>query len=320
MIETFRTWNPKGTIKTNYKDGKGITKVWSSSQELLLSRIVHITESYRAQKITLTGRQLYYQLVAGGVIPNAMEIYKRISKFSTDARYGGHIDWNSIEDRGRIPEKHAEWEDVQSLIESAVSSYRLPRWADQDKYVELYCEKQALESVFKPIANRYHIYFGYNKGYSSASTMYDLAKRIKHQIEEGKTTIILYFGDHDASGLDMVRDIEERILEFLTMGNDPIHPVDAADMFEVTQVALNINQVRQYNPPPNPAKMTDPRAKKYVDEWGQSSWELDALNPTILRDLAEQAILEHLDIEKYGAVIEQEEEEIEKLRKFGESI
>jgi len=263
---------------------------------------------------------LYYQLVAGGVIPNAMEIYKRISKFSTDARYGGHINWDSIEDRGRVPEKHAEWEDVQSLIESAVSSYRLPRWADQDEYVELYCEKQALESVLKPIANKWHIYFGYNKGYSSASTMYDLSKRLKSKIEEGKRTTILYFGDHDASGLDMIRDIEERILEFLTMGENPIETIDACELFTVEQVALNMEQVRQHNPPPNPAKMTDPRAKKYVEEYGQSSWELDALNPTILRNMAEREIVKRLDMDKYGEIIEQEQEEIEKLRKFGVEI
>ena len=324
MKEQFREWNPTTNIKMNYKNGNGINKPWEYPQGELLKKIIEITEAYRQQRITLTGRQLYYQLVAQGIIPNAMEIYKRVSKFSTDARYGGFVDWEAIEDRGRVPERHGQWDNVEELIESAVRAYRLPRWDDQDEYVELYCEKQALESVFKPIADRWHIYFGYNKGYSSASTMYDLAKRVKEQLENDKKVTILYFGDHDPSGLDMVRDMRDRITEFLTEGKDedsyPLDPWKVEDTFEVQQVALNIEQVRQYNPPPNPAKFSDPRAKDYIEKYGQVSWELDALNPTILRDLTEQAILEHLDLDKYQAIVQQEKDEIEKLRQFGKTL
>lgn len=320
MKEQFRNWQPNSTININYKNGSGST-VWTYQQEGLLRKIISITEAYRQQHIILTSRQLYYQLVAQGIIPNAIEIYKRMTKFLTDARYGGHVDWEAIEDRGRVPEKHSEWENVESLIESAVQAYRLPRWKDQDEYIELYCEKQALESVFKPIANKWHIYFGYNKGYSSASTMYDLAKRVKEQIDIDKAVTILYFGDHDPSGLDMVRDIEARIKEFLTKGEeDPIDEERVELFFHVQQVALNIDQVNKYNPPPNPAKITDPRAKKYITTWGEKSWELDALNPTILRDLTQQAILEHIDVTKYDAVVQQEKEEIYSLQKFGKTL
>lgn len=321
MIEQFREWNPSKEIKINFIGGTGKEQSWSCPQVELLEKIIKITEEYRKQRITLTGRQLYYQLVAGKIIPNALAVYKRISKFTTDARYGGFIDWDAIEDRGRVPEMHAEWDNVQSLIESAVSAYRLPRWGDQAEYIELYCEKQALESVFKPIADKWHIYFGYNKGYSSASTMYDLAKRVKEQIENGKQVTILYFGDHDSSGLDMIRDIRERITEFLTCGDEPIMDcqIDDDGMFTVQPIALNMAQINQYHPPPDPAKITDPRAKNYIAEFGNNSWELDALNPTILRDLAEEAILEHVDTDMYEQIVEQEKEEIEKLRDFGKT-
>ncbi len=267
--EQFRDWKPKGKLKIKYKDDTGTQNVWEYNQQDLLNKILAILESYNAQNITLTNRQLYYQLVAGAIIPNAVEVYKRICTFLTDARYGGFIDWEAIEDRGRIPEKPSEWENVKSLIESAVYSYRLPRWQNQDAYVELYCEKQAMESVLKPITQKYHIYFGYNKGYSSASTMYELAQRIKEQIENGKDCVILYLGDHDPSGLDMIRDIQERIEEFLTKGDDPVEP-----NFKVLPLALNQQQIKQYNPPPNPAKITDPRAKGYIVQYGNVSWEL----------------------------------------------
>ena len=337
MIETFREWKMRGDLNVKYTDSTGEKKQWSINQEFLLTRITGIVAQYQKQRIVLTNRQLYYQLVASDVIPNADEVYKRICKFLTDARYSGLIDWDAIEDRGRVPTKHAEWENVKELVESACSSYRLPRWNDQEYYVELFCEKQAMESVLKPIAYKYHIYFGYNKGYSSASTMYDLAQRIKQQIEKGKKTIVLYLGDHDPSGLDMVRDIQERIEEFLTKSQEETLMIDQKDedgeditidvdewnvdeYFLVVPIALNMTQITKYNPPPNPAKITDPRAKWYIAKYGKVSWELDALKPEILIDLTDKAIQGYIDLEKYNAWIEKENQQKEALVKFGEEI
>lgn len=319
MIEQFREWNFRGNIKIRYTDGFGKTQIWVKSQEELLKEIVDITNLYLKQNITLTNRQLYYQLVARGIIPNADKIYKRICTFLTDARYGGLIDWEAIEDRGRTPEKHSEWDNIKELIESAVSSYRLPRWQDQDYYIELFCEKQAMESVLKPIADKYHIYFGYNKGYSSASTMYELAQRIKEKIKEGKKAIVFYLGDHDPSGLDMIRDISERINEFLTKGdNEPLYEDDFE--FEVVPLALNMQQIRQYNPPPNPAKITDPRAKGYIEEFGNKSWELDALEPKVLIQITEKGIQQYIDLTKYHDWIDRENQEKKALEEFGDKL
>jgi hypothetical protein len=323
MKEQFREWNFRGDIKVKYTDGSGNKNIWQKNQKELLMQIINIVDNYLSQEITLTNRQLYYQLVSRDIIPNADEIYKRICTFLTDARYGGLIDWEAIEDRGRVPTKSSEWKDIKSLIKSATYSYRLPRWQDQEYYVELYCEKQAMESVLKPVAQKYHVYFGVNKGYSSASTMYDLAQRIKEKINEGKRAIILYLGDHDPSGLDMVRDIHKRICEFLTSGDEVIDIVgDEEDnpYFRIIPLALNMQQIKRYNPPPNPAKITDPRAKWYIGEYGNKSWELDALEPKVLIKIAENGIKEFCDIDKYNHWIEKEDEEKKALEKFGDSL
>ena len=315
MEEKFRDWKPKGILKVNYTDGTGNKQLFSLDANFLLTKIQAIVTQFQGQNIILTNRQLYYQLVASDVIPNADEIYKRICKFLTDSRYGGLIDWEAIEDRGRVPQKPSDWDSIISLIKSACHSYRLPRWQDQNFYVELYCEKQAMESVLKPIAGKYHIYFGYNKGYSSASTMYDLAKRIKEQIDDKKKVVILYLGDHDPSGLDMIRDVRDRIEEFLTGGDDYTEPD-----FEVIPLALNMEQVRKYNPPPNPAKITDPRAKWYKAEYGDMSWELDALNPGVLIELTELGIRRYIDIDKYNSWIELENKQKKSLEDFGKKL
>lgn len=314
-VEKFRDWNIRGDLRVKYTDGAGNIQYWVKNQHELLQGILSIVSQYQDAGISLTNRQLYYQLVATLICPNADEIYKRICKFFTDARYAGLIDWDAIEDRGRVPEMHSQWDSIKSLIESAVYSYRLPRWKDQGKYVELYCEKQAMESILKPVADKYHIYFGYNKGYSSASTMYDLAKRVQNQINDGKHVIILYLGDHDPSGLDMIRDIRDRITEFLTEGNEYTEP-----NFEVIQIALNMEQIRQYNPPPNPAKISDPRAGWYIEKFGRSSWELDALRPDVLIRIAEEGIRAHLDVVKYNKWIELEDKQKRALQRFGDEL
>jgi hypothetical protein len=62
---------------------------------------------------------------------------------------------------------------------------------------------------------------------------------------------------------------------------DPDHEGD----LKVCRLALNMDQIERYNPPPNPAKLTDSRANGYIARYGSSSWELDALEPTVLARL-----------------------------------
>ena len=313
MKEAFRNKKFRKSIKIKYIDASGNEGIFEANQQELTGVICEIVELFAGQGYKLSARQLYYQLVTKDLIPNAEAVYTRILKLLTDLRYNGVVDWSAIEDRGRVPKKHPEWLNVSDLIESALAAYRLPRWSDQEYYIELYCEKQALEGVLKPIADKYHIYFGVNKGYSSASTMYDIAKRMQRQIWDGKYTRILYLGDHDASGLDMVRDIHTRVCEFLRIDEDDVD-------FGVSQIALNMDQIDEYDPPPNPAKQTDPRSKWYIKKYGDKSWELDALEPSVLQEVTEEAILKFIDIDKYNCWVDREEKEAEKLKAFGESV
>ena len=317
MKEQFREKIPSGGMKTKYwiDKNKGVFDHWLTTAEILTAQIVGIVNYYQSIEIKLTNRQLYYQLVGKDLIPNAIEIYKRICTFLTDLRYAGIIDWNSIEDLARVPKKHPEWENLPGIIASAANQYRLPRWKDQPFYLEMYCEKEAGVNVLSTISDKYHMYFGFNKGYSSAAAMYDLASRIKEQIEYDKDVIILYFGDHDPSGLDMIRDIRDRIKEFLTEGN-----IWVAPRFDIIPVSLTMEQIEQFNPPPNTAKITDPRSKWYIERFGEVSWELDAIDAIELRNIAEEAVLEYIDIDKYNAWIEREKKDVKKLIEFGESI
>ena len=317
MLEQFRKWNRRGDISITYKDEHGEKHNWTANQDELLSHILTVVRHYQQINIRLTNRGLYYKLVKANIIPNFIEVYKRLCTFFTDGRYAGIIDWEAIEDSGRVVERKAHWDNIASIVDSAIDQYRLPRWSDQDYYVELYCEKQAMENTLRPVADKYHIYFGFNKGYSSAATIYELANRLNEQIQDGKNTVVLYLGDHDASGLDMIRDIRERVVEFLTKGDNPVEEPVA---FEILPLALTMEQIKQYGPPPNPAKQKDPRAKWYIKQFGNISWELDALDPEVLQAIAEQGILKYLDMEKYNKWIEREDKEKQALIDFSETL
>jgi hypothetical protein len=266
-----------------------------------------IVDEYMAQGLRLTARQLYYQFVARGYIENRVQNYKNLTNLLTDARYAGLIDWDAIEDRGREAAIPSQWNSLQDLVDSAVSAYRLPRWETQPKYCELWVEKQALAGVLEPMADEFHVVLSVNKGYSSASAMFVAAQRFKRR-GHGKPKILFYLGDHDPSGEDMVRDIEDRLVEF------------GVKDLTVIKLALTMPQIEEFDPPPNPAKTTDSRYAKYADEHGDQSWEVDALPPDELQRIIREAFEAEIDEEAMDEIKEKEEKGKEVLRAAAEQM
>lgn len=236
-----------------------------------------ILSEYQASGYDLTIRQLYYQLVARGFIENNQQSYKRTADLVNNARLAGFIDWAMIIDRGRETVTPPTWNDPGEIIRTAAYQFRLDPWKDQNSYIEVMVEKQALEGVLIPVCNQWGVRFTANKGYSSSSTLYETGKRLA-AIEPDKTRFILYLGDHDPSGLDMTRDIKERLTMF------------SGDHVTIERLALNYDQVLALKPPENPAKESDARFYDYVSQYGYASWELDAIEPRALADLVTNAI------------------------------
>lgn len=282
---------------------------FSADREAMLDNIIKVVEKYEAMNITMTLRQLYYQLVSANIIKNNIREYKNLGVLLMQARYAGRVDWDSIEDRGRKPQLPSTFKDIPELIETAVQSYKLDWWENQEEYVELYTEKDALASVLSPLARQYRIPFNVNKGYSSSSALYDASKRFIEKAEIGGETrpcTLLYLGDHDPSGLDMVRDVRTRLAEF------------GADV-DVFHVALTSAQVKEYNPPPNPAKFTDSRAASYISRHGRTCWEVDALPPERMIEIVRSEILLHVDEEAMEEVLEKEKKDKEALKAFAKT-
>lgn len=267
-------------------------KSFSGDALELLYHISEILRNYEAQGYDLSLRQLYYQLVSKNLVENTERSYKNVGTLVSDARLAGMIDWDMIKDRGRVMVKNPHWGTPSQFIENVAPQYRFDLWADQPAYVEVMVEKQALEGVLEPVCRALDVPFMANKGYSSSSAMYEASKRYLKRAEQGKDLFVIYLGDHDPSGIDMSRDVLDRLDLFLkTSLNrcDEIGPNEPA-VLDVKRIALNMDQIEELRPPENPAKITDSRAAAYIKRFGKSSWELDAIEPRQLASLVTDAI------------------------------
>lgn len=249
----------------------------------MITKANEIIAEYAAQGFDLTLRQLYYQFVSRDLIPNTQKDYKNLGSIINDARLAGLIDWETIVDRTRELRALSHWDSPNDIVETCARQFNIDRWAEQPYRPEVWIEKDALVGVFERICNELDIPLLSCRGYTSQSEMWGAAQRMLRYKRMGHTPIVFHFGDHDPSGKDMSRDIVDR-LELFTRGQ-----------MRFERLALNMNQVEQYNPPPNPAKITDSRANAYIAEFGDESWELDALEPSVLEGLVRGAIEEIVD-------------------------
>ncbi len=264
-----------------------------ASSLLIVDQANQIIDEYLSMGFRLTLRQLYYQFVSRDWLPNRQKEYKRLGSIINDARLAGLIDWDAIEDRGRNLQSLATWGSPSSIIDACAGQFRLDLWIDQPNYVEVWVEKEALVGVVGVPCDKWRVPYFACKGYTSQSEMWDAGyNRLRtlaaepngwNRRQPAKKITVLHLGDHDPSGIDMTRDIRDRLSLFVG------RPV------EIVRLALNMDQIEEFNPPPNPAKVTDSRFEGYAAEYGDESWELDALRPDTIAGLIEREIEARVD-------------------------
>lgn len=273
-----------------------IEKRFAPASQDVIETANAIIEEYDAQGFDLTVRQLYYQFVARGLLQNTDREYKRLGGIVNDARLAGLIDWDSISDRTRNLRKLTHWLNPRDILGGVAVGYAVDHWEGQKYRPEVWIEKDALLGVISGVCDELDVPYFSCRGYTSQSEMWRAGQRTANVLKHGYTPLIFHFGDHDPSGIDMTRDITDRLALF-------------AGGVEVRRLALNMDQVNEHNPPPNPAKTTDSRYVGYIDAFGDESWELDALQPQVLADLIREEVLTFRDDDVYEAVIERETEE-----------
>jgi hypothetical protein len=253
-----------------------IEKKFRESSLHIITMANAIIDEYDAQGYTLTLRQLYYQFVARDYITNTQQSYKRLGSIINDGRLAGLIDWDAIEDRTRNRVNNLHLRNPRHAVNLVKDQYRVDMWSNQASRVEVWIEKEALTGVIEDTCRELDVPYFACRGYVSQSEQYAAGVRAREMHNDhDQWTIILHFGDHDPSGIDMTRDNADRLQMFSSYHHNP----------EVRRLALNMDQIELYKPPPNFAKQTDSRFADYEEHYGGQSWELDALEPAVINDL-----------------------------------
>lgn len=255
---------------------------FQSASRVMIKIMNGIIDEYMPAGLRLTVRQLYYQLVARDVIPNNMKSYHLTVRVCTDGRMAGLIDWDAIEDRARHFIRRPNWDSGSDILGAAASSFHKDMWVTQQRRVFVVIEKEALVGVLEGVCHEYDVPLLAAKGYPSVSVLREFAEEdLKRPMSE--EPLVIHLGDHDPSGIDMTRDIVDRLGVFY------------GQPCEVRRIALNMDQVRKHKPPPNPAKQTDARFASYYAAHGASCWELDAMKPDFLSKIVKTEVEKVID-------------------------
>ena len=256
-----------------------------------------IIDEYQQLGFVLTLRQLFYQFVSRPALglTNTFDNYKRLGRTVTDARRAGLIDWDSIEDRTRNVHRLPTWDDPPEIVASCAEQYREDLWSRQPYRPEVWIEKDALTGVIEDVCDEFRAPYFSCRGNVSEPEMYAAGQRFARVVRQGQVPIVVHLGDHDPNGVDMTRDIRERLRMF------------ARREVEVRRIALNLGQVTGL--PPNFAKENDSRYAAYVRQFGTTDcWELDALAPNVIAGLVRHELDTLIDADAWAGAIAGEDD------------
>ena len=234
-------------------------------------------------------RQIYYHLVTVQLLASGK--YDLVKRLMVQARNCGLINMDWIIDKTRQRRRPPVWDNMPEILNAAVNQFRRDWHIDQGTYVEVWLEKHSLEEIFYNVTRGYGVYLVPGGGSQSTPIIWESAQNFKTAIARGQKLKILYFGDLNATGKNMMPDILRRL---------KLYGVANVDLDEV---ALNEADVLQYNLPRNPEKTKDSRAKWFAEKYPNVKYsvELDALSPEILRSKIRTAIESNIDMEKLRA-------------------
>jgi hypothetical protein len=262
----------------------------------------------------MTLRQLYYRLISSGHLQNSQKEYKRLGKVMTRLREDGEVPRTWIVDHVRSTLKPSSWTGLADFGEAVRESYRKNFWASLAHHVEIFVEKDAVAGTIQPVTEEHDIRLRVCRGYSSVSFAGEIAD-LWQRIE--KPIFAYYLGDFDPSGFDLERDLREKLeryserLMWTPKGEMKrssarlAHTVPGSVCW--IRLAVDYEDFDAFDLICLPVKQQDRRAKGFMRQYGHNCAEVDALPPSELRRRVQEAIEEHIDVDRWNKLIEVEE-------------
>ncbi len=238
-------------------------------------------------------RHVFYKVAGVGLIEKTESEYNHtIVRLLVRMRLEGKIPFEWISDSTRWMRKPRTYNDMQDALEATVRAYRRALWPNQTDYVEIWCEKDAIASTLYEETSKWDAPLMVNRGQPSLTFLHEAARYLERL---RKSCWIYYLGDTDRWGREIERKTEERLRQFAP--DTEIH---------FKRIAVTLEQVVEWNLPTRPAKKGD--SGEVV--------EVDAIEPTKLRELVREAINGHIDREVLETTLKIELEERESLRRM----
>jgi len=249
-----------------------------------------------------TVRQVFYQAVVRGLVPkDEGKGYKLVQRRLVKLRETGEIPYGFITDNVRIVRGHNRYAGPDDYARVAAEFYRRDYWSDSPVSVEVWLEKDALAGVLVPVVvEECGLDLHVTRGYASVSYLQSAADFIRG---DGRPTRVYLLTDFDPSGLG----IADTVAAELVRRSSPVEVL-------VERLAVDREQIDEWELPTRPTKTTDSRARAFVREHGTGSVELDAIPPDRLRALVREAIERHMDPGRLRVMRLAEEQERDVLR------
>jgi hypothetical protein len=260
--------------------------------------LVEIVEQFRP----VTVRQVFYQAVNRGLVPKSeTKGYRVVQRRLVALRESGDISHGYIVDGTRYVHGYHRYNDLHEFTTYAAGLYRKDYWATSEVNVEVWLEKDALKGVLIPtVVNECGLGLHVTRGFASITYLQEAAEQIE---ADGRPTYVYVLTDFDPSGVSIAEKIGEELTERAPFSD-----------ITVRRLAVNREQIEQWNLPTRPMKTSDTRASRFQQVYGTDSVELDAVPPDELRQLVKGATDSHMEPWRLQQFRMVEEEERETLR------
>jgi hypothetical protein len=265
------------------------SKIKTARVRTIVDAAIAVLTEYDAAGFAVTLRQLFYRLVADGVLLNCVPDYRNLGRYINQAKEAGTIDWDWVEDRTRMLRGRQRYHSTADLLAAAATDWHMDYWVGQPTRPEVWIEKDALLSIVAPVCNVLDVRYYSLRGWGRPSDKFDAARRFSEYAKIGQSSVVLHAGDYDPTGCSATTNIETELSRYA-------QKLECENFVVVSRIALNKNQIENMNIPPNKIgeeeKSGESRWNGFVRENNGNSdtWELDALRPAVLQDIVRRAI------------------------------
>jgi hypothetical protein len=280
----------------------------SQAEYLTTTKFIEVARVILERQRPMTIRQLFYQMVGladdtkreiGG-FGNSQKDYRRVSRMMTKAREDKRVPWDWIVDRSRPTYEPQVWGDLAGYLHAVKNCYRKDYWLNQRVYCEVWCEKDAVIGSIEDLTSELGVIVRVGRGFQSSTRVREIAS-VFSRIRKSK--IVFYLGDFDSSGMDIERDVRQRVCRYTRS-------------FAMRRLAIFGEDIAKFKLPPQRIKPEDPRARSFRNMHGNQCVELDALPPPELRRHVRKAVTSVIDEAAWERALTTEEAELVSIDDF----